>query len=151
MHTIRFFFHFYYDYAFGPDKDLALLKSVLHSLLLNTHDNVHLFAISCYNVKIYLFSVTNILTFCGYVIGEYIDKMKPFVGANNNTHDSGNNNNTNNNENNNTGRNSPFFINFKHHSDCYTYTTSSFDLFLEPFKGSSRLYLLLYPRIEIFL
>lgn len=150
LHTIRFFFHFYCDYLFVNDRpswDQALLKSAVHSLLLNTLYNIHLFRISCYNVKINLFSCINILTFCGYVI-ENIDEIKNYYNDNNG---SANNNNTNNNENNNTGKNSSFFINFNHHRDCYTYRTSTFNFFLEPFKGSSRLYLLLYPRIEIFL
>ena len=151
LHTIRFFFHFYCDCLFANDRpswDQALYKSAVHSLVLNTMCNIHLFTISYYNIKINLFSCINILTFCVYVIEEYVDKMVP--SSNNNTHDSGDNNNTNNNANNNTGKNSSFFINFNHHKDCYTYD-SRMETCLTPFNGSSRLYLFLYPRIEIFL
>lgn len=154
LHTIRFFFHFFCDCYIANDRlswDKALYKSAIHSLVLNTMCNIHLFTISCYNVKINLFSIINILAFYVYVKEENVDRMMPFIVANNNTHDSGNNNNTNNNDDNNTGVNSSFFINFNHHCDCYSYTTSTFNFYLEPFKGSSRLYLLLYPRIEIFL
>lgn len=149
LHTIRFFFHFYCDYTFANNElswDQALWKSARHSLVLNTLCNIHFFTISCYNVKINLFSFINILHFCVYVI-ENEEDIKNYYNGNN---DSGNNNNTNNNDDNNTGVNSSFFINFKHHLDCYSYTTSTFNFYLEPFKGSSRLYLLLYPRIEIF-
>ena len=149
LHTIRFFFHFYCDNLFGNNElswDQALWKSAVHSLVLNTMCNIHLFTINCYNVKIDLLSFINILHFCGYVI-ENEEEIRNYYNGNN---DSGNNNNTNNNDDNNTGVNSSFFINFKHHFDCYSYTTSTFNFYLEPFKGSSRLYLLLYPRIEIF-
>lgn len=149
LHTIRFFFHFYCDHLLGNNEvswDQALWKSAVYSLVLNTLCNIHLFTISCYNVKIDLFSFINILHFCVYVI-ENVEEIRKYYNGNN---DSGNNNNTNNNDDNNTGRNSSFFINFKHHFDCYSYTTSTFNFYLEPFKGSSRLYLVLYPRIEIF-
>ena len=152
LHTIRFFFHFFCDCYIANDRlswDKALYKSAVHSLVLNTMCNIHLFTISCYNVKINLFSIINILAFYVYVIEENGDRMIRSIVANN-THDSGNNNNTNNNNDNNTWVNSSFFINFNHHNDCYSYTTSAFNFFLEPFKGSSRLYLFLYPRIEIF-
>lgn len=150
LHTIRFFFHFYCDYTYANNKPSwkqALWESAQYSLLLNTLCNIHLFTISYHNIKINLFSCINILHFCVYVI-ENVEDIRNYYNDNNG---SGNNNNTNNNANDKTGKNSSFFINFNHHHDCYSYTTAAFNFFLEPFKGSSRLYLVLYPRIEIFL